>query len=389
LENANLSREFKGLGFGIAKYVLLGLLILFGLLVSLSLILGWHLGMEVAVDAEGIIRPSRKFVVKSRSTGILGKVHVKQGQVISVGEILAEIDDQELSAKLDKVELEIEVQNCRLDELESRVRQERKVLEAQINATRAEIETAELHLQQVRGEYKLYFATYPPLPGNRRKPLDDLLPVLLNRSRVRRTKAELVRGQRELDALDARRQEMTTLIKSTRILEEERRYLLKQLSRTRIASPANGTVLTNEIDKREGDLIRGGETLLEIAPLENWSAQVFVREFDIPKVQEGQSVRLYVEAFPHMEYRILEGSVKEVPVRPTEETLNTPEPVYPVKIEVGSTDLSDGEQTFSLAYGMRVSAKIIIERGRVFDLIRKKINKAAGDVFRPGLYVQE
>ena len=265
--NANLSREFKGLGFGIAKYVLLGLLILFGLLISLALILGWHLGMEVTIDADGIIKPSSKFAAKARSTGILKTVRVKQGAVVSRGEILAEIDDQELSAKLDRVELEIEVQNCRFDELKSKMHQERKVLEAQLHAARAEIETAELHLQQVRGEYQLYFATYPPLSGNQRKPLDDLLPVRLNRSRVRRTRAELIRGQRELEALDARRQEMNTLIKSTRILEEERRHLLKQLSHTKITSPAGGTVLTNEIDRKEGDLIRGGDTLLEIAPL--------------------------------------------------------------------------------------------------------------------------
>ena len=389
MDDTKLSTELKGLGFGIAGHVLLGLLILFGLLIALTVVLGWHLGLEISVDAQGIVNPSRRFVVKSRSTGILKTILVRQSQEISKGELVAEIDDQDLRAKLDKVTLEIEVQNSRLEELELKMRQDRRVLEAQIRRTREEIESAELHLQQVRGEYQLYFASYPPLPGIPRKPLDDLLPVQLNQSRVRQSKAELMRGQRQLEALGSRKQEIRTLTKSTTILEEERRHLLKQLSHTRILSPSDGTILTNEIERREGDLIRGGETLLEIAPLGGWCAKVLVREFDIPRVRIGQPVRLYVDAFPHMEFRILEGTVKEIPVRPTKETLETQEPMYPVKIDIEASEISDGDQTFRLTYGMRVSAKIIVERGRVLDLIRRKLKKSAGEIFRPGLYVQE
>ena len=66
---------------------------------------------------------------------------------------LKEIDDQDLRTKLDKVTLEMEVQNSRLEELELKMRQDRRVLEAQNRRTREEIESAELHLQQVRGEY--------------------------------------------------------------------------------------------------------------------------------------------------------------------------------------------------------------------------------------------
>ncbi|HCR17220.1 MAG TPA: hypothetical protein DIU35_07025 [Candidatus Latescibacteria bacterium] len=111
-----------------------------------------------------------------------------------------------------------------------------------------------------------------------------------------------MRGQSQFEALDARKQEILTLTKRITILHEERSHILRQLSKSRIYSPSEGTVLTNEIEKREGDLIRGGETLLEIAPLGSWCAKVLIREFDIPKVRKGQSAKLYVEASPHMEY---------------------------------------------------------------------------------------
>lgn len=80
MEDAQLITELKGLG--ISRYVLLGLLILFGLLIALTLIFGWHLGLEITVDAQGIVNPSRKFTVKSRQTGILKTILVRQGQRI-------------------------------------------------------------------------------------------------------------------------------------------------------------------------------------------------------------------------------------------------------------------------------------------------------------------
>ena len=38
-----------------------------------------------------------------------------------------------------------------------------------------------------------------------------------------------------------------------------------------------------------------------------------IPEIDNPKVKAGQPVKLYVNAFPHMEYKIAEGTVTDVP----------------------------------------------------------------------------
>ena len=65
------------------------------------MIFGWHLGLEITVDAQGIVNPSRNFTVKSWQTEILKTILFRQGQGIGVDELLAEIEDQETRAETD------------------------------------------------------------------------------------------------------------------------------------------------------------------------------------------------------------------------------------------------------------------------------------------------
>ena len=46
--------------------------------------------------------------------------------------------------------------------------------------------------------------------------------------------------------------------------------------------------------------------------MSGWQARVTVGERDVPRVKTGQRVRLYIHAFPHLEYNIFSGRVEEV-----------------------------------------------------------------------------
>ena len=105
-------------------------------------------------------------------------------------------------------------------------------------------------------------------------------------------------------------------------------------------------------------------------------------------------MRLYVNAFPHMEYKVFEGKVTDVPRKP-EGTIppgagivpgSVAGTVYPVKIQVIDPQVSDGEKVYSLAYGMGVSAKIVTARGPIVDLMWKKLLKTVGKIGRPEIY---
>ena len=110
------------------------------------------------------------------------------------------------------------------------------------------------------------------------------------------------------------------------------------------------------------------------------------------KIEMGQDVKLYIHAFPHMSYKIFSGSVSELPSRnqvlPPNATALT---LYPVKILIYDPFVRSGDQTYPVAYGMRLDAKIIIERSLLWEIAWKKIKEAFGIVDKkkpPGFLIR-
>ena len=161
-----------------------------------------------------------------------------------------------------------------------------------------------------------------------------------------------------------------------------------RLAKNTIRAPAAGTVLTGQLEQRVGDYLQGGETVLEVAENEEWQAQIMVKEIDLPKIEIGQPARLYVDAFPHTEYKVFEGTVEEVSATPA--TGSAVEgAIYPIKVSIRDPQVSNGEQVYSLAYGMNAEVKIVVERGRVIELLWKKLLQSVEPVARHDFHRQE
>ena len=206
-------------------------------------------------------------------------------------------------------------------------------------------------------------------------------------------RVEIERAKRRLAALENRKQELKTLKQMYEKLQVSHRLVKTRMEQMKIYAPVSGTVLTRDLDKREGDRIEAGEAVIELAELHSWQAEVMIQEVDIPKVKEGHKVRLYVNAFPHMEYKVFEGEVTDVPRKPEPALVGAGlvpsgamSTVYPVKINVIDPYLSAGEKECPLAYGMGVEAKIVTERGPIVDLLWKKFLKTVGKVGHPEIY---
>lgn len=71
-----------------------------------------------------------------------------------------------------------------------------------------------------------------------------------------------------------------------------------QLSRTRVAAPFNGVVVTGDLSQMLGSPVERGQVLFEIAPLEAYRMILQVDERDIAEVSVGQRGQLLLSAFP-------------------------------------------------------------------------------------------
>ena len=126
---------------------------------------------------------------------------------------------------------------------------------------------------------------------------------------------------------------------------------------------------------------------MELARLGDWQAKVMIKETEIHKVKVGQPVNLFVNAFPHMEYKIFEGVVTEIAAQPVSANPSQEIKVYPVKITISNPAVSVNNNTYSLAYGMSVEAKIAIEKGRILDLIWNRFLRTAGKIPEHDFYI--
>ena len=397
LENTEAKEVLStsGIGFRFVRFFLLAILCVVGCMVGLIVLLGWHLGMDVTVKGHGHVQPIKRSVVKSRRPGLIKTVLVQHGQDVRQGDLLLTMDDTDLRNELEQIENELKLNELRRVALPAELKRERAVLETEIAQAEVDYETEKLHMEKIRKEFEIYHEILPyHVDGDFKHPVEKLIPIRVHKTRLRRAEVEIEHSKRRLAALDNRKEELNTLKQQYRNLQIKRRLLETHLKHMKIHAPVSGTVLTRDLDKRVGDRIAAGEAILELAELSGWQAQVMIQEVDIPKVNVGQMVRLYVNAFPHMEYKIFEGIVSDVPGKPESAApvgagiapLGITAAVYPVKVQVNDPNITVGDKVYSLKYGMGVEAKIVTERGPIVELLWKKFLKSVGRIGQPEIY---
>ena len=383
----------SGIGFRFVRFFLLAILCVVGCMVGLIVLLGWHLGMDVTVKGRGHVQPTSREIVKSRRPGLIKTVLVNHGQDVTEGDLLLTLDDTDLRNELEQIENELKLNEIRRAALPAEWERERAIIEMDIARAKTDRDTEILHMERARVEFEFYHSV---LPFHKHEdfehPIDKLIPM--REHKIQRAKVEIEHAKRRLAALDSRKQELNELKQIYRKLRVRYRLLKTHLEQMNIHAPVSGTVLTRDLDKRVGDYFTAGEAILELAELSGWQAQVMIQEVDIPKVKVGQIVRLYVNAFPHMEYKIFEGIVTDVPRKPESATpvgagIAPPgiaAAVYPVKVQVSDPKVTVGEKVYSLKYGMGVEAKIVTEHGPIVELLWKKFLKTVGKIGRPEIY---
>ena len=338
--------------------------------------------MDMTVESKGVIEPRHRHRVKAEIAGIIQQIHVRQGHQVEKGEPLVTLDDTDWRIQLQKTEKDLEVNQSQQQAIQQQMEQDRRLRQAEVSHAKLEVERMRIQLEQVVAEQTIYSTASLLSASVARRSLEELLPVRLHNA------WPLEQGQQRLQAVEGRAAELHTLKKKREKIEQERLRLENQLAKNTLWAPAAGTVLTGQLEQRVGDRIQSGETVLEVAGNEGWQARIMVKETDLPKIEIGQLARLYVDAFPHMEYKVFEGVVEEMSAAPVMENA-VGGAVYPIKVSILDPQVSDGEQVYSLAYGMNAEVKIVVERGRILELLWKKLLQTAEPVARHDFHWRE
>src|SRR6202166_1487716 len=232
-----------------------------------------------SVVATGKIEPITKVEIKSKASGIVKKLYVDYGDRVTKGQMLAELDREEIQARVDQARAQGEASS------------------ASLNGTRADLERAKVDAEGP--DVPLLKRAYVRAQGMAKEgvvsasALDDAqknYEMSLNKQNV--SKAQLQVLQAKIGQAQGQMAQDRANLKQ---LEE-------QLGYTTIESPLDGIILSRDVeigDAVSSILVLGSSATLVMTLGD--TSEVYVKgkvdESDIGKVYLGQPARIKVESF--------------------------------------------------------------------------------------------
>jgi membrane fusion protein, macrolide-specific efflux system len=221
--------------------------------------------IEKTVLATGILKPAVQVNVGAQVNGQLKKLYVKQGDHVTKGQLLAEIDPTIQENELRKSQAELQSALAQKDATESLLKQYQLELKRQrmMDHDGAAVQS---DVDKAASQYATQVA------------------------QLRVNEAQIVQSQMALETAKA------------------------NLGYTRILAPIDGEVLG--IVTKEGQTIVSSQTaptILVLADVETMSVHTRISETDILKVRVGQPLWFYVVADPKHRYESVMGAIQAAP----------------------------------------------------------------------------
>lgn len=229
---------------------------------------------------DGIVRMSARGL--SGQPAIVGRVLVKDGERVTAGQVLAELDTKEqLDAAVRQTSARIEVARRHLAQVQAGAKA------SDVAAQQAEVERVQSELANAEAEYKRHAS----------------LGTNTTASELERLKLRIDSASR---ALTAARQRLASLTEIRPVDVETARAELEEaiqneararaeLKTSTIVAPTDGRVV--KIVASAGEAV-GPDGLLELAPIEPMYAVAEVPEFDVPRVKPGQRASISGDGLP-------------------------------------------------------------------------------------------
>ncbi|MCC6074312.1 efflux RND transporter periplasmic adaptor subunit [Pseudomonas sp. GCM10022188] len=217
------------------------------------------------VVASGEVSSQSLARIGSELTGVIKARHVREGDAVKPGDLLLELDDSE--------------QQARLAEAEAALRQ---LIDSERPQARAALREAESQLARTASERQRREALFAR---------QLLSAEAREQARHAEVAARVARDRAQLAA---------NALAAGGSAEQQARQRLEQartaLARTRIHAQFEGTVQTRSVEP--GDLVRPGDTLLEIARQGSQEILLPLDEKNLAPLALGQSAQVIADAFP-------------------------------------------------------------------------------------------
>ncbi|KAA5800911.1 HlyD family efflux transporter periplasmic adaptor subunit [Alkalicaulis satelles] len=336
--------------------------------------------------------------------GVVVEVLVQEGQAVSAGDPVIRLSTElvgaeggsassqraEIEGRIRELQLQREAQMQQFDQQHERLQArldaltlEQGRLEVRARLARESVEMAEAQLARWRDLADRGFAPLADVDQRRQAYLaalgarEDIDALIIQRQSERREVQHAI-AQLPLDrdiALSRLRSEGAALAQTRQELDRAAGYVLR--------APVSGRVTA--MQAQLGATVRPDQPLAAILP----EGQVLQGYLLTPTsaagfIENGQDVRLRVDAFNYQRFGTLSGHVTEVStsaLSPLEVAgpIPTAQPVYLLRVELGQQTLTAYGEARSLQAGMTVMADVIVDRRPLWRWFIDPVMAVRGD----------
>jgi HlyD family secretion protein len=283
-----------------------------------------------SVVATGKIQPITKVELKSKASGIVEKLYVDINQHVTKGQLLAQLDQQEILAQVAAQKAQLEAATANVGTYQANIAQDR------VNAEAPDLPMYKATLDRNLQMEKEGVVSQQALDDANRNYLSALnkrdtakATIAVDQAKLKQAEAQVAQSKATLNQLD------------------------EQLSYTTLVSPMDGVILSRDVelgDAVSSILVLGSTATLvmTIGDIKQVYVQGKVDEADIANVYLGQPARIKVESFRD---KIFNGKVTKIaPLGVEKDNVTT----FEVRVSI---DNSGGE----LKANMTANAEILVE----------------------------
>ncbi len=356
----------------------------FFVLIALLAILALSLtDVRVTVAADGVVEPRSITPVRATESGLLSAMLVRTGESVHSGTIVARIDSLTTSAAVDDLTAQVKLVSLELERAAANKVINRGRLAIAVTSAEAREAEARTFLRERMVDFAV---TGDP---------DSVAAAAAHRVHVgldgpaaglRAAQAELAlaRAQQASFALDS----LDELQKRAELarLEAALRATTARLRRQVIRAPADGTVLTDQVEQLEGKLVAAGETILEIANEQIWQATLTISEENVHRVRVGDLADVEILAYAGLAENRFRGTVREVGWQPHNTSRGSDSPSlsrsgFRIIVQLDTTALAP-LLNGSLRRGYVANAKIVTRSERALVVLVERLRGRIRDIAR-------
>ena len=367
-------------------------------LIGATIIWAFLARIDQTISVRGRLQPTGSVKrVESPSAGVISRVFVKDGQVVSTGQPLFDVEAKGLVSRRQAIISTLQILQLQANSIDDLLntggdpsrfpplplipkvkdpvllnqllsaRQQAQQLRSQLAqlSTRLASRRETLNLQE-RISKDIGFL-YKSGGVARNQYLQQL-------NQIQETRSEVANLEQERERIIGQAAgQLTELNRQIIGLKSELVALRETLSYRTVRAPFNGKVFDLSIGKKA--VVNSQQLALKLVPANNLMAKVDISNVDIGFIQPGLPVTIAVDSFPVGEFGYIKGSLLSIGSDALPPDQTHPNWYFPATVSLDQQRVEFGSRKLNLQSGMAVSANIKLRSRPVITLVTDMFTK--------------